>query len=232
MSQKKGIDYFGYRLPFAKLHGKTTVRIRRKIYAFLKQELTEVKNKTFLDHGSTPETTREASNCFIRWLMEDGAKVYAVSPENIRHLEQAFPELIVLDWPPNSFSLEGLDCIISSAVIEHVGAEKSQIEYVSSLLQLHPTILLTTPNRYHWLEFHTKIPFLHWLPRNLHRTILSWFGLKFWASEKNLRLLSQEDLNRIVHQAAEMNGLAIHLEWYQPRFWGMVSNLCVLITSL
>ena len=205
--------------------------IRGRIYNFLKSTLGDVKNKHFLDHGSTPEITREASNCFIRWLIGDGAQVYATSPENIKHLEQVFSGLIVLDWPLTSLNFPEIDCILSSAVIEHVGTERSQVDYVSSLLQLHPTILLTTPNRYHWLEFHTKLPILHWLPRNLHRTLLSWFGLKFWASEKNLRLLSKEELNRIVHRAAAMNGLTVELQWYQPRFLGMVSNLCVFITS-
>ncbi|HAC62234.1 MAG TPA: hypothetical protein DCF68_01535 [Cyanothece sp. UBA12306] len=231
MSQKKVIDYFGLKLPLARLHSRTTVKFRRKIYDFLKQSLKDPEKKTFLDHGSTPETTREASNCFIRWLLEDGAKVYATSPENIHHLEQIFPGLVVLNWPLESDKLPRIDYIISSAVIEHVGSEIAQVDYVRSLLALNGNILLTTPNRYHWLEFHTKLPLVHWFPRNLHRRVLSLLGLDFWAMEKNLRLLSEKDLTRIVKKAAQMNNIDIHLTWYKPKLLGKVSNLCILIES-
>ncbi|MFN5971137.1 MAG: hypothetical protein ACK47N_21490 [Microcystis sp.] len=119
--------------------------------------------------------------------------------------------------------------IISSAVIEHVGNEQSQIEYVSSLLRLCPRLFITTPNRYHWLEFHTRLPLLHWLPRSWHRCVLNLIGMKFWASEKNLRLLAEDEFARIIEQAARINGLKVTLHWYKPKFLGLVSNLCVLV---
>ena len=157
--------------------------------------------------------------------------MYATSPEDINHLEQVFPGLVVLDWPLDSGKLPRIDYIISSAVIEHVGSESSQIDFVRSLLALHPNILLTTPNRYHWLEFHTKLPLLHWLPRNWHRAVLRLLGLNFWAMEKNLRLLSEKDLIRIVKKAAQMSHMDINLIWYKPKLLGKVSNLCILIQS-
>ncbi len=231
MSQTKGIDYFGKKLPFSGLHSQTTVKFRRKIYDFLKQAIGGVEGKTFLDHGSTPETTREASNCFIRWLLADNARVYATSPEEISHLEQIFSELRVLPWPPSLDKLPRIDYIISSAVIEHVGSESSQIDFIRSLLTLHPHILLTTPNRYHWLEFHTKLPLLHWLPRKSHRAMLRLLGLKFWAMEKNLRLLSEKDLTDIVKKAAQISDREVNLTWYKPKLLGQVSNLCILIQA-
>lgn len=231
MSQTKGIDYFGAKLPLSGLHSQTTVKYRRKIYNFLQQSIGGVEGKTFLDHGSTPETTRQASNCFIRWLLEDKAQVYATSPEEIGHLNQIFPHLMVLDWPLIPDRLPRIDYIISSAVIEHVGSELSQIDFVGSLLALHPKILLTTPNRYHWLEFHTKLPLLHWLPRQWHRTVLQLMGFHFWAMEKNLRLLSQKDLTHIVQKAAQISDMEVKMTWYKPKLLGQVSNLCILIEA-
>jgi hypothetical protein len=229
MAEKLGIDYFGKNRPLAKLHGKTTLQMRRKMYDFLENAVDGVRGKKFLDHGSTPETTRQASNCLIRWLLEDDAKVYACSPEEISHLAAFFPGLLVLDWPPTPSQVEGIDYIISSAVIEHVGNEQSQIEYVSSLLRLCPRLFITTPNRYHWLEFHTRLPLLHWLPRSWHRAVLNLIGMKFWAREKNLRLLAEDEFARIIEQAARINGLKVTLHWYKPKFLGLVSNLCVLV---
>ena len=54
--------------------------------------------------------------------------------------------------------------------------------------------VISTPNRYYPIDFHTKIPFLHWLPKTYHRQILKIIGLSFYAQEENLNLLSKKDL--------------------------------------
>ncbi|PZD74287.1 hypothetical protein C1752_01427 [Acaryochloris thomasi RCC1774] len=229
MSEQLGIDYFGRKHPLADLHNQTTLKYRRKIYHFLVEAIGGVEGKVILDHGSTPDTEREASNCFIRWLVQDQAQVRATSPEPIAHLAQAFPGVKVMDWPLQLASNETLDCVLSSAVIEHVGSQTDQVEYVRSLLQLGSPLLMTTPNRYHWLEFHTKLPLIHWLPRAWHRGLLKLIGKTFWASESNLRLLSQQDFATVIDQALQHQALEVAITWYQPKFLGMVSNLCIFI---
>lgn len=231
MSEQLGIDYFERQHPLAELHNQTTLKYRRKIYHFLDKMMGGVEGKVILDHGSTPDTEREASNCFIRWLLQDKARVYAASPESIAHLEQAFPGVMVADWPLQPEQMAPLDCLLSSAVIEHVGTQEDQINYVCSLLQLNTSLLITTPNRYHWLEFHTKLPLLHWLPRSWHRRLLHLIGKTFWASEGNLRLLSKADFSTVINQAAQRQGQDLIVTWYQPRFLGMVSNLCAFIQT-
>jgi hypothetical protein len=114
-------------------------------------------------------------------------------------------------------------------VIEHVGSERVQVEYIESLLGLSPCLFMTTPNRFHWLEFHTKLPLLHWLPRSWHRAVLKAIGLKFWAKEKNLRLISKSEFEAMIQRAARNLDLSVELTWYTPKFLGMVSNLCVLV---
>lgn len=232
MVETHGIDYFGRNHPLAKIHTQATLKIRRQIYDWFSKKIGGIRGKFFLDHGSTPDTLRQDSNCFIRWLFEDGGSVYATSPEDITFLEEVFPGLIVKSFPPNKSSFSKLDYTISSAVIEHVGSERHQVEYFNSLLQLYPQILLTTPNRYHWLEFHTKLPLLHWLPRNWHRKLLTLMGMKFWASEQNLRLLSKQDLAKIIKRSSQMTNLQLNVSWYEPEFLGMVSNLVVLIQKI
>ena len=46
--------------------------------------------------------------------------------------------------------------------------------------------IIITPNRFHPIDFHTKIPFLHWLPKKIHRLLLSLLGFKLLSKEKNL----------------------------------------------
>ena len=54
--------------------------------------------------------------------------------------------------------------------------------------------IIITPNRLHPLEFHTKIPLIHWMPKNLHRKILRFFGFDFLSKERNLNLLTKNNL--------------------------------------
>ena len=59
-------------------------------------------------------------------------------------------------------------------------------------------IIISTPFRYHPLEFHTKIPLIHWLPKNIHRKILKNIRLTFFSKEENLNLLSKSDFNNFL----------------------------------
>jgi len=225
----KQYDYFGDRVTFLdKLRMKASLTIRRQIYDWFCQQLGTVCDRTILDMGSTPDTEHLDSNCFIRWLLADKARVLATSPEDISNLETVFPGVKTIAFPPQRHRLGSIDAVISSAVIEHTGSRSSQIQHIASLLELAPTILVTTPNRYHWLDFHTKLPLLHWLPRSLHRRLLRGLGMEFWSREENLNLLSETDLREIV-AAALPKPTAYRVEWYRPQFLGRVSNLVVLI---
>lgn len=238
MTEIREFDYFGdreatpgeYRMSWLdRLRMQASIRVRRQIYDWFIAQIGSVSGKTILDHGSTPDTLRIDSNCFIRWLLEDGAKVYATSPEDITGLTRVFPELAIVPYPPDSQLLPTIDYAISSAVIEHVGSEDRQVEYVQSLLNLARGVLLTTPNRGHWLDFHTKLPLFHWLPRSRHQQILNVLGMKFWAKEENLRLLSQSDIAAIVRSTACEYTDGVRVDWYRPKFLGMVSNLVAFI---
>lgn len=240
MTKIREFDYFGdleatpgkSRISWLdRLRMQASIRVRRQIYDWFISQIGDVSNKVILDHGSTPDTLRDDSNCFIRWLLADGAKVYATSPEEITGLTRVFPDLEIVPYPPNPKWLPSIDYAISSAVIEHVGSSDRQVEYLENLLHLSRGVLLTTPNRNHWLDFHTKLPVLHWLPRSQHRQILNALGMKFWAKEENLRLLSQTDVAEILKSSVSKHYNEMKVEWYQPKFLGMVSNLVVFIQA-
>ena len=86
----------------------------------------------------------------------------------------------------------------SSATIEHVGNIQNQILFVKECLRLGKKyIFITTPNRYYPIDFHTKIPIIHWLPKKIHRSVLRFIGLRFYSLEKNLNLLDRLSLIKI-----------------------------------
>jgi hypothetical protein len=59
--------------------------------------------------------------------------------------------------------------------------------------------VITTPNRFYPLDFHTKIPFIHWLPKKIHRKILKIMKLNYFSEEKNLNLLSERDIIKMMN---------------------------------
>jgi hypothetical protein len=228
-SDDQGIDYFNRKHPLNSVQIRASLRVRRQIFDWFVEKIGGTEGKVFLDHGSTPDTERGDSNCFIRFLHEAHARVYAASPEDVKKLERIFPGITVENWPLEPTKMEKIDYLISSAVIEHVGSEEDQINFIANLFRFHAGVLLTTPNRSHWLEFHTKLPLIHWLPRPLHRVILNILGQSDWARESHLRVISKNELSSYIQEAARRRGMRVLVDWYSPKFLGMVSNLVVLI---
>ena len=83
---------------------------------------------------------------------------------------------------------------------------------------------MQTPNRYFPIDFHTLLPFLHWLPKTIHRKILDIIGLKFLSKESNLNLLSIKELKKIC-RILKINSYSIK----KVKIFGLVSNLILII---
>ena len=116
------------------------------------------------------------------------------------------------------------DLVISNATIEHVGSLKNQIKMISNTIKLSKKIfILTTPNRFHPIDFHTKLPLIHWLPKWLHRKILIILRLNFFAKEDNLNLMSENDLRLILKDMNIKN-----YKFYYIRLFGFKSNFLII----
>jgi hypothetical protein len=222
--QWRGIDHMRAS-PLFGIAGQASVRMRRRAYEWLRDRVGGFAGKIVLDHGATPDTTSADSNCHIPWLLADGATVYATSAEDITHLPALFPGLHVVAWPPQEHDAPYADVVISSSVIAHVGARAAQLDFVADLLRLGRYVYLTTPNRRHWLEFHTKLPLLHWLPDAQYHAALRALRMGFWT---HLHLLAHDDVQTLFEQAAARDRLHLETQWYEPRLLGTISNLIIL----
>jgi hypothetical protein len=231
MRDRLGVDYMTRSHPLFRLAGNASRAVRRRAYDWLSQRVGGFAGRTILDNGATPDTLSPDSNCLLRWFLADGAAVYTTSPEDINHLASLFPGLHVLPWPPQLEAIGSpIDLVVSSSVVQHVGDTGAQLAYVGSLLDFGAPVFLTTPNRGHWLEFHTKLPLLHWLPKHRHRAILTRLGMTFWSQEAHLNLLVRDELQQLFDRASAQRGRPIHTQWFESRFLGAVSNLAILAT--
>jgi hypothetical protein len=235
MSNDKGLDYFFRNHWLSSIQERVSFRARKKMYELWVLRGRPDPGVSVLDVGATPDCERMDSNCMLDWILESKMKLSVVSPEDLSPLKSKYPLATMLkplpfnshqdrpvDWdiPVRSFNW-----VISSAVLEHAGKREAQIHFLRECGRVADGIFLTTPNRHHWLEFHTKLPLIHWLPKAIHRKILRLLNLHFWSMEENLNLLTRQELNQL---AAISLGKDFEYDVFTIWTLGMPSNLILI----
>ncbi|UQZ89006.1 SAM-dependent methyltransferase [Deltaproteobacteria bacterium Smac51] len=181
-----------------------------------------------LDVGVTSDQAQISSNYFEEFYPHKN-QITALSNQNAEWLEKKYPGLTFVqgsgvDLP---FTDNKFDVVFSSAVIEHVGSYNNQMAFIAQCYRVaRRHVFLTTPNRWHPIEFHTVLPFIHWLPKKIHRHILKLFKLDYLATEANLNLLSHKDLIKLCHDIGITN-----YKIYSVSLLGFPSNLMLHITK-
>jgi SAM-dependent methyltransferase len=202
---------------------KISWQMRQKMFAALMRLAQPSIETTVLDVGVTSDQ-RQDSNFFEK-LYPYTHRITAVGLEDAAFLEQEFPGLTYVqsDGVSLPFADRSFDLVVSFAVIEHVGSRDRQRAFVQELCRVGKVCCITTPSRWHPIEFHTVLPLLHWLPPGWFRRILKWLGKDFWAQEENLNLLSQRELLELLPPAK------VRIKSF--RFLGFVSNLLVYVVN-
>ena len=180
---------------------------RQEILDIINKKLRDIKIHDALDIGTTNDQDYQSSNFLIKNL-KNISEFKSVSDQ---YIDDNFFSKILTKSITDNFTNEEIDnfksdLVISNATIEHVGNFENQIKMVKNVAQLaRKFFVITTPNRCHPLDFHTKLPFIHWLPKNIHRSLLNFIGLNYFAKEENLNLFSEQDLNVCMKESGIKN---------------------------
>jgi len=173
---------------------------RKEMFSLL-QKLVDFENlQQVLDVGVTADKLHPESNFFEQYYPYK-EHITALSNQDAKFLETQYSRLkfvqgngLNMPFEDNSF-----DLVFSSAVLEHVGSFENQCKFFNECLRVSKKyVFLTTPNRFYPIEFHTYLPFIHWLPKKIHRKILNLIGQKELALEENLNLLSKKTLKTML----------------------------------
>jgi 2-polyprenyl-3-methyl-5-hydroxy-6-metoxy-1,4-benzoquinol methylase len=182
------------------LQARVSLRIRERML----RHLPLTSGTRFLEVGATPDMYLADSNYFSVRAAGMGCEVWVTSPEDCAEMAKvhgfhwlSFDRYMGLTRESSTF-----DVVLSSAVLEHVGSNDAKTAHLQRMGEIaRHCVAATTPNRGHWLEFHTKLPFLHWLPKRAHRSMLRVLGMRRWASAEMLDLLGARAFRRVVEAA-------------------------------
>ena len=175
---------------------KIAYKKRIEIARIINKEINNLELNDALDIGTTEDISNQSSNTIIKNLKRINI-FKSISNQDIKSsfFEKKLNKSITDDLSKIELDEFSSDIVLSNATIEHVGSEQNQRRMLDNIIKLSKKVfVISTPNRYYPIDFHTKIPFLHWLPKKYHRKILKIIGLSFYAREENLNLLCKKDL--------------------------------------
>ena len=186
---------------------KIVIKKREEMITIIKKNLSLKQIHSVTDIGTTQDDQHISSNYIVKNL--GNFKEYkSISNQKIKSnfFSKCIQKSITDNFTKNEITNFKSDLVISNATIEHVGKFKKQIKMCENIIKLSSKyFVICTPNKYHPLEFHTKIPFLHFLPKKIYKKILKKIGLEFFSKEKNLNLLSKKKLINIMEKLKQPN---------------------------
>ncbi len=183
---------------------------------------------SILDVGTTLDESLASSNIILK-ILAPGKRVTSLSDQGLgirQSSHDLIDEYILGDITREDFSSSKYDLVTCSAVLEHCGVKERQFQAIANLLSVTDKyLLLTIPNRWYPIELHSKLPLLHFFPKNLYRALYSFFGYTELALEENLNYISRTS---VLEQIREFDpDLQVRVE--RIRTFGFCSNFLFLV---
>ena len=204
---------------------KILLKSRIKIFNIFKENIKFNKDSKILDVGTAPILESYENIIFHQYKWKNN--ITGFSNQNCNILKKKFKLNKFIKGNAKNIKLKknSFDISFCSATIEHVGDYKSQKKLISELFRVsRKYVFLTTPNRSFPIDFHTKLPLIHLLPKKIHRKILKFLKLDYFASEKNLNLLFSRDIKKICSDLKIMKYKIIY-----NKFIFLKSNIILVI---
>jgi len=179
---------------------KIVFKKRLEISNIINNIIKDLQIQDALDIGTTSDDKNASSNIIIKNLKNIN-KFKCISDQivNSDFFYKKLKKSITEEFSDKELNEFSSDLVLSSATIEHVGSTLNQEKMIKNIIKLTKKIfIITTPNKFYPIELHTKIPFIHWLPKSIYRRILKFLGLSFYADENNLNLLTINELKKML----------------------------------
>jgi SAM-dependent methyltransferase len=161
---------------------------------------------TVLDVGVTCETqkTPPLQNYFLKTFPHDRQYYTGLGIDDLSSMGAKYPGATFVSYRGGRFPFadKQFDCVFSNAVIEHVGDNTAQLQFVDEMLRVGRSVFFTTPNKFFPVESHTNLLFVHWNDR-----LFYWWCRVTgrYVREQNLKLFSKRRLRRLMKASRASN---------------------------
>ena len=199
---------------------------RSEMLNILNKNIKDNDIESFLDVGTTEENELESSNYFVKNFYKVKIK-NSISDQEIKNnnFNKFLRKSITSEFSETEILNYKSDLVISSATIEHVGSYENQIKMLENIIKLtNKYFFITTPNRFFPIDFHTKLPVIHMLPKKIHRKILRLINLNEYAEEENLNLLDENTVNELINS---QQNVSFEIRIFKVKLFGLTSNLLI-----
>lgn len=175
---------------------------RRRKASFIRAFIDDHEVETILLVGAVPLGSNLGNEGVVEQIVCDGRQILMGINIETPSGKFDYPFMVAdaLDMP---FPDEYADFALSNAIIEHVGDESAQRQFISEHLRVARSWAITTPNRWFPIEPHTAVVFRHWSP--------SWRAKQ--PAKVFTRLLSRRELLALLPPGAIVRG-----RWWSPTF--------------
>jgi SAM-dependent methyltransferase len=197
---------------------------RARKYTLFLEHLKPTQSDRLLDVGYADEEYSLNDN-YIEKHYPYPRNITALGILDPSQFKVRYPEVVAVRYDGSRFPFDNNQFEIgwSNAVLEHVGDTIAQTRFLGELKRTCKRVFVTTPNRYFPIETHTRVPFLHWLPKAWFDRLLLLLG-KSWATGNQMNLLSERDLERLLNLAD-----VIHYRIFRNRYFLFTLDFVVIM---
>ena len=183
---------------------------------------------SFLDVGVSRETgagRRPLMNLFLKTFRYRPEDYTGLGVQDLTGMDKLYPGKRFVQYSGGIFPFADneFDWIWCNAVIEHVGRDDAQVQFVNEMLRVSRNVFFTTPNKYFPVDSHTNVFFLHWNSKYFYKWCKN--HKPNWTKD-NHYLFSLKRLNSIMEKSN-----AGSYQIYKNRLLGMVMTFTIVCSS-
>lgn len=174
---------------------------KRKFGEFL-SICAPTESTTILDVGFSDEEYSDTDN-YLEKNYPYPENITALGVNKPVKFPKRYPMVKVVQYDGTIFPFKdnSFDVVWSNAVIEHVGQEDRQVQFLKELKRVaKQRVFITTPNKHFPVEVHTRTAFLHWLPKKHFDKYLHLIR-KDWATGDFMYLITMKRLKWMLAEA-------------------------------
>lgn len=219
------LNYWKKVFLFDSIFKKILKKYRLDFFKTFEENIVYDNSSKILDVG-TSEVINDTDNLFIQ-LYKYKENITCLSKQDLKKIKIKYKDInfIIKDALNSNLPDNSFDIVHSNATIEHVGNSSNQLKFLAECLRItQKFVFIQTPNKFFPIDFHTKIPLIHFLPDKIYRKLLGLIGLSFYADVNNLNLISLKKINFFLKKLEYKKCKIV-----KKKLLGITSNLIIII---